>query len=395
MLLAKCGTAASRNIQAALNSDTAVRLNAIYVNIAQDNFDKSVVKGGLRFHTQGQGNIFLDLFAAMYFAANANLGATPEDCRKGIPDYVGKLDMNGAEVQTIIGELRDAGDAICQLQRKQFAEYAVKGSGDAVQPLRDMYLGRMGKHPDDIGRIISTPRDEQATTLLNWNMASECKKFATGKFEETAFAKDRASGPKVMLPGDVELSRNPIEARNQIASVLTKGAKKTFGDLDPAQQKKAWIVMSFLSGEMGRISHEAENRNLAPKSADMAYETESDPAKEQQTITLRLFNGGLEVSSERIQQPRKLIVGDGNGGRTTKNLGEGSTIRTTASITLWDKGLNSLSGQDFSAFDDSNLTAIMNGPGSRMKLDEVANVFPKEFRFPDVSVKTTANYDLR
>ena len=153
--------------------------------------------------------------------------------------------------------------------------------------------------------------------------------------------------------------------------------------------------MSFLSGEMGRISHEAENRNLAPKSADMAYETESDPAKEKQTITLRLFNGGLEVSSERIQQPRKLIVGDGNGGRTTKNLGEDSTIRTTASITLYDTGLNGLAGQDFSAFDDSNLTAIMNGPGSKMKLGEVANGFPKEFRFPSVSVETTANYDLR
>ena len=54
-----------------------------------------------------------------------------------------------------------------------------------------------------------------------------------------------------------------------------------------------------------------------------------------------------------------------------------------------------LAGQDFSTFDDSNLTTIMNGPGSRMKLDEVANVFPKEFRFPDVSVKTTANYDLK
>ena len=31
----------------------------------------------------------------------------------------------------------------------------------------------------------------------------------------------------------------------------------------------------------------------------------------------------------------------------------------------------------------------------RTSLGKVANGFPKEFRFPSVSVKTTANYDLR
>ena len=52
--------------------------------------------------------------------------------------------------------------------------------------------------------------------------------------------------------------------------------------------------------------------------------------------------------------------------------------------------------QDFTQFDDSNLTAIMDAPDGTKKLDGVANGIPDKFRFSwDTSIETTANYDLR
>ena len=398
LVLDKCGTAACRNIQAALSAPSASKLLAIYNDISMGEFDKSAAKGGLRYHVQGQGGTHAKVLSMMHMAINLKFGATRDELRRGISDYEGQIDMrNGAEEKAITRGIVPAAAAACERERRQYANNIVSGDGEAAGLVRDLYLKRMGPHPMDPRDAIRHPRNQTAFPLLNWTMASACKKFAAGRFEDTAFAKDRATGPKVKLPGGGELSRDPLEARDQIASLLTKGEKTTFGELDPAQQKKAWIVMSFLSGEMDRISHETESRNLDPQGAGKTYELGNEAMKQPGEITLELDkNGSVTVQFNGTRHPQSIIAADGKGKSRTMNLGEGSTIRTGLMIKIDAKDFDRFVQQDFTQFDDSNLTAIMDAPDGTKKLDGVANGIPDKFRFSwDTTIETTAHYDLR
>lgn len=183
--------------------------------------------------------------------------------------------------------------------------------------------------------------------------------------------------------GDVTMSKDLKTAKNQVAAFITKGAKTTYEALDKKEQAKTHIVMSLISQETAKASIMGAKIALDPNGRYEAFENfynhvGGDAQDDKYRFTLA-ENGDLKVEFSSNYKVAILMAQVENGKTVSKKAGEGSKLESYTALTLRANELDRISELDFTKFDDTNASRIIQGSTTN-KFDAIYNQFPKEFR---------------
>ncbi len=101
LLIAKCGKSGVRKIQAALHSENAQKLKAIYDMVYEENFDKTGLSSAVTSHTGIMGSRARRYLGKLQIAADTAAGV-PENEIEELPSFTEAFNYNAFKAGTIV-----------------------------------------------------------------------------------------------------------------------------------------------------------------------------------------------------------------------------------------------------------------------------------------------------
>ena len=385
LLLAKCGVSGIRKIQAAMHSENAQKLCAIYSLIVNKNIDKEGLSSAAVEQTAIMAVRWRTNLGQLKIAADALMGL-PDDQLDAVDDFKDEFDYEEFGAGRIAEDIVEAGKAEARRVHDEFVQKVVDGKSEGADALRQVYGHRIGPEAYEPTEKINGSSRRNASAMLNWNIASECRKIAKGDWAKTIFAKDLKRMAGSLKLGDVVLSDDFKTARDQIASFVTKGAKTTYDALSKVEKGKAHVVMGLLSQETGKAAFDGQLQSLDPKNARPPVVTTSDQEADTREIKLTIGDdGSLTMQFHGVQHLQAIMTDPGSGKPVTTFVGAGSTIDAHLDLKIHGEEFNRLASLDYTKFDDTRANEIMADKNAENKLPEAEKSFAKEFRFADLS----------
>ena len=385
LLLAKCGASGIRRIQAAMHSENARKLCAIYTLIVAKNIDKEGLSNAVVEQTAIMGVRWRSNLGQLKIAADSLMGV-PDDQIQAIDEFEDDFDYEEFGAGRIVGDILEAGKAEARRIHDEFIRTEVDGDSEGANALRQVYHHRIGPEAYQPREMINGTSRQNVYAMINWNIATKCRKIAGGDWAHTTFAKDLPRMAGSLKLGGVVLSGDFETARDQIASFVTKGAKATYGALSDAEKGKAHLVMGLLSQDTGKAAFDGQLQSLDPKNARSPVVTTSDQEADTRDITLTIGDDGrLQMQFDGLQHLQVIMTDPGTGKSVTTMVGEGSQIEAHLSLTIEANEFDRLASLDYTKFDDTRANEIMADKNAENKLPEVEKSFAQEFRFADMS----------
>ena len=397
LLLAKCGASGIRRIQAAMHSENARKLCAIYSLIVAKDIDKEGLSNAVVEQTAIMGVRWRSNLGQLKIAADSLMGV-PDDQIQAIDEFEDDFDYEEFGSGRIVGDILEAGKAEARRIHDEFIRTEVDGDSEGANALRQVYHHRIGPEAYQPREMINGTSRQNATAMINWNICQECRKIANGDWKNSTFAKDLPRMVGSLKLGNVVLSGDFETARDQIASFVTKGAKTTYDALSEAEKGKAHVVMALLSQNTGNAAYLGQLQSLDPKNAESPVMTLSDQDADTRDITLTIDDSGrLQMQFDGVQHLQVLQTNPGSGKPVTTMVGEGSQIEAHLSLTIEANEFDRLASLDYTRFDDTRANEIMADKTAENKLPNVQESFAKEFQFANmgtsvrVGLKATIN----
>ena len=246
LILHRCGDKEARNIASAMGSAKVGTLNALYAQVGIEDFDKHGHSPDLVQHTAAQAVRLSDMMDSLNLAAQTRLNIPVSEMSR-IPD-VDAPDYRTIDGGRILDSLLERGRAAAAAQKAEFAKNAVAGEGELADKLRAPYMRFGGPEAYEPDKKLAAKRNGIILSMLNGTVCEEGKKLAGQNVNGSQFVLDLDRCPFVKLPGGQTLENHSFDiARDQLASLVTNGAKTTYESLDDLGKGKVRFLMSILN----------------------------------------------------------------------------------------------------------------------------------------------------
>ena len=350
-----------RNIDAALETPAASRLQQVYFGILSgqgvpDNAG-DISDGLYRMIAERSASMNNDI-AFLKGAVDNMIGrpASPIDSAKG--EHLGYEDVGGDKIYM---DLMEKMKQVAKDDRREYlANRAVKGDGPAAAAVRELFsaqLDEFPRAPDTTFRMRFTNCVRPLHSLATLTAAQKVEK---GLVKDTGFAKAIADGKlEVELKGGGKLSADPDEALEQLARHVAGRDDATFATLDPSARR----TVAVIAGALG---------DKAMKSLSDGVALAFDPAGDKPALALAGGSEKIRVSVDaRDATLLDMTIETERTGASLRVgaqsfvLGPGSAIKTKYTFTIDGPGKRTLDNDvDLDAFDGTQAEEIATAPGS-------------------------------
>ena len=386
LLLAKCGTSGIRKIQAAMHSENAQKLHSVYTLIYERDFVTTGLSSGAVNQTSIMGVRWRNHLEQLKISTDALMGV-PDNQLMATDDFGAEFDYNDFGAPRIVSDLIDAGKAEGRRTHDEFLEKAVNGNSPGANALRKVYENLIGMEAHGPEEKIDGTSRSNVTAMINWTIASECRKIANGGLKNTTFALDVGRMKGSLKVGDVVLSGDLDTACDQIAAFVTKGAKNTYAALTDAEKGKAHVVMALLSQDTGKAAYNGQFQSLDPKNAALPVVTTSDQEADERSISLEIDRkGNLKMQFDGVQHLQIIMTDPGDGKSVTTIVGEGSNVEAHLLLTIDAQEFDRLGNLDYSEFDDTEANRIMAEKDGEDRLPRTQQSLGDNFRFNQMGI---------
>ena len=398
LVVAKCGRSAAAKIQSAINSQNAQKLVRIYTGFNNGNYPKDGILKGIQTHISLMAARASSMLNQLKLCVDVLMGID-ENKFVCVKEFNKKFETGDFGAGEIFRDLKAAAKKESTKVLESTIPFFIQGNGPAADAIRGMVTDRIGLEPGD------NPKDEiqfeanrNIKSMMNWNICAGAKTFAVDGGKNSIFARDLARNMKVMLPGNKRLSQNFDKALDELADFVTKGAKKTFAELDAKEKNKVYIVTSLLSQETGKAAFDGQFMAFDRDNFFQPIVTGSDQDADEREFKLSFNESGMLVLGfEATQNLQVVIVGKSSGKTTTASTPPGSTAKSTVEFKVSAKEFERLSGLDFTKFNDDATHTHMAQKTGTNKIKGIPETFAKEFRVNsnDVDTVSTIKFDIK
>ena len=375
LLVAKCGASNIRRMHGALRSENADKLMSVYDEIARGGLGLDGVSQGLHMHV-GIMARRAERMLAQFRNAVAMASGVPQGEDDPNASFDGDFDSEAFGLFAFYEDFLPDAREEARKTRETFLHTCVVGNGAGAEKLRGLYGRKIGPEPFDPGFDVGSATEAVIGSMLKWNICGECRKFAEGRYDNTSFFAALQSGTDVTLPDGKKLSADFEAARDQLAEFATKGAAKTYAELDAKGRNKVHVLMSLLSQDLSKAAVEGPATALDPAGSSPAFVAASDQERDEHRFTLCYGPGGEFILSYAGRQTlQALVTAKADGGTETTMTGPGSTLDARLELSIPEAELDRLADRDYTHFDEAALRNIA-GPN---KYRQIAQAFPPEF----------------
>lgn len=272
---------------------------------------------------------------------------------------------------------------------------AVGGQSPAAAAIRGVYARCAGGDKDGKAKLAAGSAIA-AKGILNRNLCSECKKFATGKDDSTFFKKDVGRSMDATLGGGKKLSNDFATARDELAEFATGGAKTSYAQLDKREKAKVHVIMALLT---------QESQTAGPSGAMLALSADGRTApivygggETKQSFAVSFaIDGTLEIECRQSRNGLLFIdVTDEKGKLHSFEPGPGSKVESAVRLSISPDELERLAGLDYSKYDDAIPESHIADETAKSPHFDIAGYMGDGFAFGegvvcDTGFKITAN----
>lgn len=388
LMLARCGAHAPERIVALMNTENVKKLHTLYTDIYNRELDLPNISLGMVFHLGASALNTDNALASLFLNAQGKLG---------IPDGQ-KQKLAYAEVddyhpyENIVAHVLFRAEKACSKENGDFRANIVGGNGPGADKVRDVYTGRFT--PTAFGAVtdLKGSRKEIATGLFNRRICTECRKFARKEFAASDFFQEINTRLNVTIKlgkgAPVRLANDYVQARDQLAELVTRGAKHSFDELEPAERNKLYIAMSLLSEKAGTFASQGEMLTLDPDGRTPAIVTDGNKT---QSLSLTLDDDGFLTLESHVQESgvgNITIKGKHGAGDTVVNAGPGSNVESAIRLSIPPNELDRLASLDFKSYDDTVPANHLAKPTEVRPYNTLTDNMGGEFGFKSIIVES-------
>ena len=402
LMMARCSDKTVRNIVSAVTGTKAGVLNALYLGVGMERFNKADLSRGLVEHASYQGNRLRNMIATLNYAAQTRLGVAQQDVA-AIPN-VANPDYRTVNMPQVFRSILDRGRAEAVKQKTALAKKAVVGEGELADKLRGLYMRFGGPEIFKPVDKLAVKRNKIILSMLNGSLCEECKKLAGEDAGSSQFAKDLERNANVKLPGNQMLDNHSLDgARDQLAVFVTNGAKTTYASLDNVEKGKVRVLMAILNQKsIINVLQCGSPLALDPAGRAAQIEHAVNAGHRAWEFSVAFKNDGtLSVScTARFDNLINMIVSGANGeeGYDTENINPATKIEMAFNVEIKPDEFNRLASLDYTKCDTdavNNMIADQNVQDPHSKYGEVLG---EEFAFKtgdlNSKVKCTSSWKI-
>ena len=377
MTVARLAAAQRQGVRAALAAENAAQLVAFYGEVGQDNVEMPPMPGGVHTDVQRIAATLARDARNLFGAVRRALGEP--DAPGGIPAPQGEIDMGRIGAAAALGQIRSAAEAECAAAGEAYLRETFPGASPAAAAMRGIFQRRIAATPSiDPSITLATSYSTTVARMINTNIVIGAKTLATMPFADSQFAKDRARGMDVVLPGGARLSTDPATAADEIARFVTGRPDAAYAQLAPAERNQVHVVMTLLTQDSVRSVVDGPSIALDPEGRTTTFA--HGGGANAHTWTFRLErdpDNAIVVKFDATFRPTHLLAGT-----DAIPLGPGSQIRGSFELTLPTATMNAIGGLDFAGCDTAPAQATLDAqPPVAQKVAAALNQLPAPFRF--------------
>lgn len=390
LVIARCNDSTKRRIASAFSSENAKTLRSFYIDVSNRIFDTKGMSFGLADHTSKVGAQFMNTFEALNESVQTLMGV-PSDQLQRI-GTVNDPDYDAIDSRAILASLIEKGRERGQIENAAFLKDAVGGDGQAADAIRKLYGNVAGPETSDAKGLLKDIRKRNVTAMLNRNLCTECRKFASGNYKNTFFYGDLIN---VNLQGGKTLSHDFETARDELASFVTNGAKTKYADLSKAEQTKTHIIMSLLTQESELVVESGEFLAISQDGKNLPC-TYAGGKLDKRGFSLSISeNGSLKIACGITKNNIALVDISGAGNKNQSfELNPGSNVKSSFELVVKAKEFDRLANLDFTKYDDSLANAHVNDPTVRHPYLSLKDHMGDGFGFSEGSVSCTSEFKM-
>ena len=398
LVVAKSGRSAIAKIQSALNSENAQKLEFIYSAFSKGQFPTDGISKGLQDHIETMAARASSMLSQLKMYVDSFMGI---EASQSVPvaSFKGEFHTGNFGAGDIFQDLKAAAKKQSAKVYEATMPAFIQGNGPAADAIRDMVTNKIGLEPgENPHQAFQYDASRNIRSMINWNICRDTKKILGGGGKDTPFAKDLARGMKVTLPGNKRLSSDFDTALNELAEFVTKGAKKTFAELDAKEKNKVYIVTSLLSQETGKAAFDGQFTAFDPDNFSQPIVTASDQEADTREFKLSFNEENQLVLDFEATQNLQVITVRKNDGKTMTNMTPaGSTAKSQVEFTISANEFARLANLDFTKFKDDATLEHMSKKTGEEKLVGIPQTFAEEFRLDIDEVKTDSDikFDIK
>ena len=213
-------------------------------------------------------------------------------------------------------------------------------------------------------------------TLLDTHLPMEMKKYATKQL--STFEKDVVRDLDVSLPNGQKLSKEPAEAYDQLAAVLSGKEGQKYAELSAQSQKQVQLLTVFFSQEAIKANQYGYRTALSEKRDRVIHEVIGEKGTNQSNFSIRKDEDGDFTIEINYKKTFHTLLHPTEGElEVDRNSSEQSKVKVIISQAELDR----LSEVDFSAYDEQQIQQIMaENVNKENYLDEVDRNIPAQFK---------------
>ena len=398
LVVAKCGSSATAKIQSALNGENAQKLKFIYREFKNGNFKAENISEGVKDHIgalAGRGEAMLN---QLKLSVDVAMGIDASESEP-VEEFQGEFDINDFGTWEILDNLEVSARAESKKALETAIPEFIEGNGPAADAIRGIVTGWFGPEPGvEPHKEFRFDANSNIESMINWSICADAKKFAMGNGGNSPFAKDITRNMKVTLPDGKQLSKDFNKALDELAEFVTKGAKKTFADLDAKEKNKVYIVAALLSQETGKAAFDGQIMAFDKDNFFQPIVTGSDQDADEREFKLSFSQDGkLVLDFEATQNLQVVVVGKSTGKTTTAATPPGSTAKTKIQFKISANEFERLANLDFTKFNDEATHTHMAQKTGTNKLKGIPETFAEEFRLDtdEISTNSAIKFDIK
>ncbi len=350
-----------RNIDAALETPAASRLQQVYFGILSgqgvpDNAG-DISDGLYRMIAERSASMNNDI-AFLKGAVDNMIGrpASPIDSAKG--EHLGYEDVGGDKIYM---DLMKKMKQVAKDDRREYlANRAVKGDGPAAAAVRELFSAQLDEFPRAPGTTFRMRFTNCVRPLHSLATLTDAQKVEKGLVKDTGFSKAIADGMlEVEIKGGGKLSSNPDEALDQLARHVSGRDDATFASLDAFARRKVAVIAGALGDKAMKSLSGGVALALDPAGGKPALALAGGTEKRRVTLDAR-DDKTLVMKIETERTGGALRVG-----AKSFVLGPGSSIKASYSFEIDSPGMRNLKeGVDLDVFDGTKAEEIATAQGS-------------------------------
>ena len=394
LMMARCSDKVARNVVAAMSGAKAGILNALYLKVEMEQFQKHGLSRGLVQHAALQGASLRHMISTLNFAAQVRLGTAPEGVVE-IPN-ANNPDYRTINSQEVVSSILDRGRAAAAEKKAEFAKNAVAGEGPLADKLRGLYMRFGGPEAYEPENRLATMRNNIIRSMLNGSMCEECKKLAGPNPRNSQFVQDIDRNPFVKLPNGQMLENHSFDgARDQLAAFVTNGAKTTYASLDDVEKGKTRILMAILNQKTLTPLESGETVALDPDG--LASQIQVNGPRTWKFSVAFKQDGTLSVTCKLAIANMHIISIPGENGAEgdfIEDINPATKIEMAFTLEIKADEFNRLASLDYSKCDTAAIDRMIADPNVKHPHSKYGQALGDEFAFKtdNSKVKCTSSY---